>query len=96
LFQREPEQAVQVIQPRSRAFALEHRDLLAQGQNLQPEIMACVNEGAQVSEKREHAVTAIVSLRRSLFAGALDNHAVMSSRSQNPARLGESNGGWQQ
>ena len=65
--QRDPEQAVEAAEAGSRMFALEHRDLLAQGQNLQTKIMARAEEREQVGEEREHGVFAIVG--RSATAG---------------------------
>ena len=58
--QRDPEEAVKVVEAGSRMLALECGKLLAQGENLETKVMARANERAQVGEECEHAADRIV------------------------------------
>jgi len=40
--------------------ALEHGELLPEGENLQTKIVACSNEREHVAEEREHEISSIV------------------------------------
>ena len=57
--QRDPKQAVNIVEARPRMLALEHRDLLTRGENLETEVVACAEERAQAGEEREHAISAL-------------------------------------
>ena len=58
-----PEQPVQLIQPRTRPFPLEHGDLLPQGEDLQSSVMPTAEEDSNSGQKSkgefEHELTVV-------------------------------------